>query len=536
VGYPYVAISTVMTGVIGFGVWIHHMFSVGMTHMSMSFFAAASMTISLFSAIQVFAWIATLWRGKPILTASMLFALGFVAALVIGGLSGVVTAVIPFDWQVHDTYFVVAHLHYVLVGANVFPVFAAFYYWLPKMMGRCLNERLGKVSFWIMFVGFNLTFFPMHIAGALGMRRRVYTYSLAQGWQGLNLASSIGAAVLTTGIIVSLWNFLAALRGGKLAGNNPWHADTLEWATHSPPESYAIVHLPTVRTRHPLWDDHDESDDPNGQRILDCGRVTFSTGALDGEVLALAQMPEDTLLPLIAALVLLAVCVALLAKAIALMALAAAMVGVAAAVWLWPRRKAPSASLTGGYAPLVTAVDTRRGGMGMSLVIATEAMLFVLLFFAYFFLGPYPTEDAPSLQYALPMLGILLVSSGVVHWGERRVRRGKTGQARGALAMTLLLGGMFLALQVTEYRVHLKTLTPQMSAYASVFYTITSFHALHLIVGLLMLGYVLVLPDIGPTLEAPHHAFRNAARYWHFVDVVWLLVVAVVYLGPHLRH
>lgn len=172
----------------------------------------------------------------------------------------------------------------------------------------------------------------------------------------------------------------------------------------------------------------------------------------------------------------------------------------------------------------------------MSLVIATEAMLFVLLFFAYFYLGPYPTEDAPNLHYALPMLGILLVSSGAVHWGERRVRRGKTGQARGALAVTLLLGGTFIALQLSEYREHLKTLTPQMSAYASVFYTITSFHALHLIVGLLMLGYVLVLPDIGPTLEAPHHAFRNAARYWHFVDVVWLLVVAVVYVGPHLRH
>jgi heme/copper-type cytochrome/quinol oxidase subunit 3 len=234
-------------------------------------------------------------------------------------------------------------------------------------------------------------------------------------------------------------------------------------------------------------------------------------------------------------LVLLALCAALLAKAVALMALAAAMTGAASGIWLWPKTKPPVASLPGSHAPLVTAIDTRRGSVGMWLLIATEAMLFVLLFFAYFFLGPYPTEDPPKLHYALPMLGVLLASSAVLHWGERRVRHGKTGQARGALAMTLLLGGMFVALQLCEYREHLQTLTPQMSAYASIFYAITSFHALHLIAGLLMLGYVLVLPDIGPSLKAPHHAFRNAARYWHFVDVVWLLVVAIVYVGPNLR-
>jgi cytochrome c oxidase subunit I+III len=538
VGYPYVAASTVLTGVVGFSVWIHHMFAAGVSHVSMNIFSAASMTISVFSTVQVFAWVATLWRGRPVLTTSLLFAVGFLVSLVVGGLSGVVTAVVPFDWQVTDTYFVVAHLHYVLVGANVFPVFAAFYYWLPKITGKKLDEQLGRWSFGLMFAGFNLTFFPMHIAGALGMRRRVFTYPEGQGWEGLNLAASVGAVVLAAGILVSVWNYFVSQRRGAPAGKNPWNADTLEWSTDSPPAVYGTVHLPTVRTRHPLWDDHDEERDPDGARILDEHRTTLSTTWRDAEPVAVAKMPDDSLAPLAASLTLLALAVAVVAKSLGVMVAAALATAIVAATWLRPRpQRVPRTPLGEGElrAPLVTAIDQARGEGGMALFIATEAALFVMLFFTYFYLGPYSGERPPDLAFALPMLGILLVSSAVLHWGEARLKEsGDAAPARLAVIGTLLLGVAFVVLQAFEYREQLRELAPQTSAYGSIFYTMTGIHGLHVLLGMGMLARILFLARLGDSPKPPHHALRNASRYWHFVDLVWVAIVGIVYVAPHL--
>jgi cytochrome c oxidase subunit I len=336
VGYTWVALATVLTGVVGFGVWVHHMFATGMTQMAMSFFSAASMTISIFSAVQVFAWVATLAQGRPVLKPPLLFALGFLVVFVIGGLNGIVTAVIPFDWQLTDTYFVVSHLHYVLVGANVFPVFAAFYYWLPKITGRMMSDRLGAWSFWVMFIGFNLTFFPMQILGLLGMPRRIYTYPAVTGWGWLNMLESVGTAILTIGILISVWNLFRSLRSGALAGDNPWNADTLEWDTTSPPAVYGTEHIPVVETRHPLWDPFDESSDPTGDRVLDEGRVTVVTTALDAAPIAIAKMPEDTLMPFVMAVAMTVVFAAVLLKALWIAGLATLVCFIVMAAWLWP--------------------------------------------------------------------------------------------------------------------------------------------------------------------------------------------------------
>jgi cytochrome c oxidase subunit I len=311
VGYTFVALATVATGIIGFGVWLHHMFATGIPTMAATFFGGASNLIAIPSGVAVVAWIATVWTGRPVFKTPMLFALGFIVLFVIGGVSGVVTAAVPFDWQVTDTYFVVAHLHYVLIGINVFGVMAGLYYWFPKMTGRLMDERLGVWSFWTMFIGVNLAFFPMHIAGLLGMPRRVYTYPAGVGLEAVNRVETVGAYLFGLGVLLVFINVVRGLRWGVPAGPNPWDASSLEWATSSPPPEYDFAVIPTVRSRHPLWEDRLPASDagPSGERssvfrgpVLDRGRETMATSPLEGDVMAQQLMPEDSLWPLLLAL------------------------------------------------------------------------------------------------------------------------------------------------------------------------------------------------------------------------------------------
>ena len=254
-GYTTVVFAGAVIAFLGFGVWAHHMFTTGLGAWATAAFAGATMAIGVPTGVKIFNWLATLWGGSIQFKTPLLFALGFISMFMLGGLSGVMHAAVPVDTQQQDTYFIVAHFHYVLFGGSIFGLTAGIYYWFPKMTGRMLSERIGKVHFWIMLIGFNLTFMPMHILGVLGMPRRIYTYSVDQNWAGTNLLVSIGAFVIALSILLLIINVARSIRNGEAAGTNPWAAATLEWAIPSPPPHYNFAVIPTVRSQHPLWDE-----------------------------------------------------------------------------------------------------------------------------------------------------------------------------------------------------------------------------------------------------------------------------------------
>jgi heme/copper-type cytochrome/quinol oxidase subunit 1 len=253
-GYPLVAVSSVAIAFLSYGVWAHHMFAVALGRTFLSAFAASSMLIAVPTGVKILNWTATLWGGSIRFTTSMLFAIAFLLEFTIGGLSGVAFANVPVDWQLTDTYYVVAHIHYVLFGGTIFALFSGIYYWFPKITGRMLDETIGRWHFWLVVVGFNATFFVQHFLGLLGMPRRVYTYPNLPWLGPLNLISKVGAGVLTLGILVFCANMVLGLCFGKPAGDNPWDGWTLEWAASSPPARENFEHAPPVRSRRPLWD------------------------------------------------------------------------------------------------------------------------------------------------------------------------------------------------------------------------------------------------------------------------------------------
>ena len=342
VGYTAVALSTVSTMVLGFGVWVHHMFASGLPILSLSFFSAASFVIVIPSAVAVFAWIATIWTGRPVFTAAFLFFAGFVLLFVIGGVSGFMTAAVPLDWQLTRTYFVIAHLHYVLIGINVFPVLGGICYWFPKVTGRFMNEAFAKLSFWVMFVGFNTAFFPMHILGILGMPRRIYTYSDHLGWSTANLVISIGAFVFAIGLLLFLINAFRSFNHGARAGANPWGAASLEWSTSSPPPVYNFAVIPIVASRYPLWEDMmDEGPERSSVgtgMLLDQGRETVGSTVLDAEPDVILRMPGDSYLPFLLSVSLTAIFVSLLLHSGWGLGITVLVTFAASVWWLWPQK------------------------------------------------------------------------------------------------------------------------------------------------------------------------------------------------------
>ena len=253
-GYVTLVVASVGIGLVAMGTWAHHMFAVGMGSPLNAAFAASTMLVGVPTGIKIFNWLGTMWGGKIRFTTPMLFCVAFLFQFLCAGLTGVMLAVAPFNWQLTDSYFVVAHFHYILVGAILFNIFAAIYYWFPKVTGRMMSERLGRWHFWLMVIGFNLTFGPQHVAGMIGMPRRIYTYGEGRGWEVWNQLSSLGALIQAVAVLIFVWNIIVSLRRGASAGPDPWDAWTLEWSTTSPPPEYNFATLPVVRSRRPLWD------------------------------------------------------------------------------------------------------------------------------------------------------------------------------------------------------------------------------------------------------------------------------------------
>jgi len=333
-GYPVVVLALISTGILAFGLWVHHMFATGLPRVGYSFYTAASMTVAVPTALQIFCWLATMWDGRPRFEVPMLYVVGFIVTFVIGGLSGVIVASVPLDLELHDTYFIVAHFHYVLIGGAVFPLLGILTYWFPKITGRMMNETLGKIGFWTIFLGFQLAFFPMHFAGLLGMPRRVYTYPAGLGLELPNLLSTIGAFVVAASVLLFVVNGLWSLYRGAIAPPNPWDAASLEWATTSPPPVYNFEHIPVVQSRTPLWDEKGELPVVTGLRVDE--KETLLTTVVAATPDLREPVPQASPWPFIAAVATGILFIASIFSPWAIL-FGAIPAAIALTAWFWPK-------------------------------------------------------------------------------------------------------------------------------------------------------------------------------------------------------
>lgn len=425
VGYGWVVFAIIVTGFISFGLWVHHMFTVGIPQLAQAFFSAASMLVAVPTAIQVFVWLATLWLGKPKMKLPMLWVMGFLIIFVCGGLTGVMLALVPFNWQVHDTHFVVAHMHYVLVGGMFFPLIAGLYYWLPLFSGRMPSENLGRWGFWLTFLGFNGTFLIMHWTGLLGMPRRIYTYDTGMGWDIYNLLSSVSSFVMSAGIAMVLLDIALHFRFGKPAKQNPWNADTLEWANNMPPSAYNFVSLPNVETRHPLWDDpnlpYTMAEGKHSLAVASHGRrEMWGTDPITGKVREIIHLPGNSWWPLFAALALAVVCISLLVRVYALAGIFVLIAGVFLLRWSWENgthpKAAPEATVTPGDPPLHSRTMDGPGVWAMAIFLIANGSFFLSYLFGWFYLWTVSPEwrmpDISPLSLSLLVAAGLAVSAG----------------------------------------------------------------------------------------------------------------------------
>ena len=520
-GHTWIVVSIVALAFLSFGLWVHHMFVVGIPHLGLAFFSAASLLVAVPTAVQVFAWIGTLATGRPRLELPMLYILGFFAIFVIGGLTGVMLAVAPFNWQVHDTHFVVAHLHYVLIGGFVFPALAALYHWLPLVSGRRTRFALGVPAFWLLFLGFNATFLVMHLTGLLGMPRRIYSYALTAGWDWVNLVSSVGSFVMAFGFALVGVDLVLQGRLGRRRDRTPWQAPTLEWATPIPVPTYAFLSLPSIASRTPL------RDDPNAARTLAAGegylaeprngwQETLCVDAATARPESVVVLPRATFLPLWTALATAVVFGGLLLKLYPV-----ALAGLALTVALllaWTRTTGarhdhgPLPIGRGETAPPHWETPRPPSWWAMTFTLGANATLFASLTFGAIFLATVGAGTPPSqvLQgghgVSLLACAALVIAAAAGTWSARP-RRGTTASLWIALLghAVAIVALALLAFAIPD---------PQAHSLGATSLVLTCYALVHAALGAIFAGYALRRIATGHISAARSSDLRIGAL-WH---------------------
>ncbi|MGK9054259.1 cytochrome c oxidase subunit I [Neorhizobium petrolearium] len=538
--YGWIVAAAVSLAVLSFGLWVHHMFTTGIPHMGLAFFSAASTLVAIPTGIQIFAWIGTIWKGRPEMHLPMMWILAFFATFVIGGLTGVMVAVVPFDWQVHDTHFIVAHLHYVLVGGFVFPMLAAVYYWLPQVTGRKRFFKLGETAFLLIAVGFHVTFLAVHWAGLLGMRRRIHSYSGQSDWEVINLISSIGGFLTAIGFVLVLIdvivNSAVAVRGSR----DPWRAGTLEWAMPTPPAAYNFASLPIVRSRDPLYDEPDLANRiAKGDGLLGEAtrqrRETLTVHVASGEPDHLVVFPTNTALPITMAFVTGGFFLGMLLKIYLLVPLAALGVAVCVVRWVWilGTRTDEGPQPVGKGISLLPAPEVAHppGWWGSLILLLANSVFFGSLIFGYAFLWTV-APNWPPAQYLEPTflpslltLGGALLTPVALRLADGHLRKGLNPYLpllAGTAGLVMLLASSIVVL----------TLAPQPDGHAfnATVWVIIGYVMFHAALATAMAAFLIARKAAGFLSVTRHGEVRIATLWADYAAVVALISTVSIYL------